>query len=378
LNPPPRRIDSLGAVAAPAWDALGGDVEPFLSHAFLHLLETTGCVGGSTGWRVAHLLFEDADGLAAAVPAWLKDHSWGEFVFDFGWAQAYSRHGLAYYPKLLCAVPFTPATGARLLLRPGSAMTRRAQLIQGIEGFVRSERLSSAHATFIDEADREAFVEAGWLLRRDCQFHWHNRGYADYEAYLATFTAEKRKKTRRERRRCVEAGIEFRTLHGDELTPGQLDIVHDLHRQTFVQHGHEPYLNRAFFRAVAPLLGRRMMVKLAVRADVPVAVAVFFRSDRVLYGRYWGALADFHSLHFEACYHQGIDYCIEHGLQRFEPGTQGEHKVSRGFEPALTWSAHYIADARFREAIEEHLAREAPAVDAYAAEIDRHTPFRRA
>jgi hypothetical protein len=371
-----RTLDSLEAIDEGAWDALDDDESPFLSLAFLRLLERTGCVGAGTGWRPAHLVLEDDTRIHAAVPAYLKDHSWGEFVFDFGWAQAYAHHGLRYYPKLLSAVPFTPATGARLLQGSG-AQSRGAALIEALEARVDDLGLSSAHALFLSERDRAQFESAGWLLRRDCQFHWHNRDYADYEAYLAGFTAEKRKKTRRERRRCLENGISFETLHGDELDEARLDLIHDLHRGTFVARGHEPYLNRAFFRQVAPLLGRRMMVKLALHDGRPVAVAVFFRSRSVLYGRYWGAHADFHSLHFETCYHQGIEYCIEQGLRRFEPGTQGEHKVARGFEPALTWSAHYIADPRFREALQDFLEREAPAVDAYAAQIDAHTPFRR-
>jgi predicted N-acyltransferase len=370
-------LPSLDAVDPAAWDALGGAASPFVSHDFLSLLESTGCVGGTTGWHPSHLTYTDAAGtLRAAIPAYLKDHSWGEFVFDFGWAQAYARHGLRYYPKLLASVPFTPATGARLLRRPEDDALA-PDLVEGIEALVAERGLSSAHALFVSEADRDAFAARGWLIRRDCQFHWVNRDYADYEAYLAGFTAEKRKKTRRERRRCEENGIVFQTLHGDELAPEQIDLVHALHRRTFVAHGHEPYLNRAFFRAVAPRMGRRMMVKIALHAGEAVAVAVFFRSRDALYGRYWGAREDFHSLHFEACYHQGIEYCIEHRIARFEPGTQGEHKVARGFEPTLTWSAHHIADPRFREAIEDFVLREAPAVEAYAAEIDRHTPFRR-
>ena len=371
-----RTLTSLAGVDAARWNALDGDESPFLDHAFLSLLEETGCVGGATGWHPAHLVLEDSIGVRAAAPAYLKDHSWGEFVFDFGWAQAYARHGLRYYPKLLCAVPFTPATGARLLCGSPGNPDLAAALVAALQARVVDQGLSSAHALFLDEPDRAAFADAGWMLRRDCQFHWRNRGYTDYEHYLAGFTAEKRKKTRRERRRCAENGISFLTLHGDELDVAQLDLVHDLHRRTFVDRGHEPYLTRAFFRAIAPRLGRRMMVKLAVLAGQPVAAAVFFRSRSALYGRYWGALADFHSLHFETCYHQGIEYCIEHGIERFEPGTQGEHKVARGFEPSLTWSAHYVADERFREALQDFLAREAPAVDAYAEEIDAHTPFR--
>lgn len=370
------QVDSLAAVSPAEWDALAGD-QPFVSHAFLALLESTGCVGRQAGWQPAHLLMHEGDVLVGAVPAYLKNHSWGEFVFDFGWAQAYQRAGLSYYPKLVATVPFTPATGPRLLLRPGATDAQRAALVAGIEERVRDARLSSAHALFVDEADREAFEAAGWLLRRDCQFHWSNRGYASYDDYLATFTAEKRKKAKRERRRCDEAGITFRTLHGDELDTATIDDCYALHRDTFLRHGHEPYLTRTFFRAAAPAFGRRLMVKLAVHDGHNVAAAIFFRSDTTLFGRYWGAREEFHSLHFEACYHQGIDYCIEHRLQRFEPGTQGEHKVSRGFEPTLTWSAHHIADVRFRAAIEDFLEREAPAVAAYAEEIDRHTPFRR-
>ena len=370
------QVESLAEIAPGEWDALAGD-QPFVSHAFLSLLESTGCVGRAAGWRPAHLLMREGGTLVGALPAYLKNHSWGEFVFDFGWAQAYQRAGLAYYPKLVVAVPFTPATGPRLLLRPDASATQRAALVAGVEDHVRRAGLSSAHALFVDDADRRAFADAGWLLRRDCQFHWSNRGYRTYDDYLATFTAEKRKKAKRERRRCEEAGITFRTLHGDELDAATIDDCYALHRDTFVRHGHDPYLTRAFFRAAAPAFGRRLMVKLAVHEGHNVAAAIFFRSGTTLYGRYWGAREDFHSLHFEACYHQGIDYCIEQQLQRFEPGTQGEHKVSRGFEPTLTWSAHHIADPRFRAAIDDFLEREAPAVTAYAEEIDRHTPFRR-
>ncbi|MET0291863.1 MAG: GNAT family N-acetyltransferase [Steroidobacteraceae bacterium] len=372
-----RTLSSLDSVDAAAWDALVEDGSPFLGHAFLSLLEQTGCVGAHTGWNPAHLVLEDERGLRGAVPAYLKSHSWGEFVFDFGWAQAYARHGLRYYPKLSCAVPFTPASGPRLLARSGERDAVAPALIEAIEAEVQRRELSSAHVLFVDEHDRAAFEAAGWLLRRDCQFHWHNRDYGDFDAYLATFTAEKRKKAKRERRRVDESGIRFQTLHGDELDDGLCDLLHDLHRHTFVAHGHEPYLTREFFRAVAPRLGRRLMVKLALHEGRPVATALFFRSDSTLYGRYWGAIGDFHSLHFEACYHQGIEYCIEHGLVRFEPGTQGEHKVARGFEPTITWSAHHIADYRFRDALQEFIDREAPAVEAYAAEIDQHTPFRR-
>jgi predicted N-acyltransferase len=373
-----RRVSHIDAIDAAQWNALDPGGSPFTRHEFLAALERTGCVGGDTGWQPAHLTLWDAAGLAAALPLYRKLHSWGEFVFDFGWAQAYSRHGLPYYPKLLGAIPFTPATGARLLVRadlPHAATA--ATLIAALESEVAERGYSSAHVLFMNEPDRAALAGAGWLLRRDCQFHWYNRGYADFDAYLASFTAEKRKKAKRERRRIQEAGIEFRTLTGAQLTPSILDVVYAFHAGTFARHGHEPYLSRDFFTQIAAQLGDAFMVKLAVHGATPVAAAVFFRSTDTLYGRYWGASDDFHSLHFEACYHQGIEYCIEQGIARFEPGTQGEHKVSRGFEPTITWSAHYLADARFRDAVQDFLEREAPAIEAYAAEIDRHTPFRR-
>ena len=233
------------------------------------------------------------------------------------------------------------------------------------------------HALFLDEAGRGACAEDGWLLRRDCHFQWHNRGYGDFGDFLEAFSADKRKKARRERRRVLEQGIEFRTLDGTQLDAALLERVYDFHAVTFMRHGHNPYLNRAFFSEVARRLGPAMIVKLAVRAGEPVASAVFFRSDDTLYGRYWGAAADYHSLHFETCYYQGIDYCIEHGLKRFEPGTQGEHKIARGFEPAFTWSAHWIGDAPLRRAIAAYLEREGSAIEAYASAAEAHAPFRR-
>ena len=368
---------SIDAIEAREWNALAGTDCPFLRHEFLAALEHQGCIGGGSGWRPSYITLSDERGLAAAVPAYVKSHSYGEFVFDFGWAQAYTRIGRRYYPKLTIAVPFTPATGARLLIRPDRQRAQLApQLIAAIETQVRASSLSSVHALFLTEADRSDFSDADWLLRRDCQFHWHNRGYADFEGDLASFTAEKRKKARRERRRVAEAGIEFQTLSGEELDEGLLDVIYAFHRDTFLRHGHEPYLTRGFFGEIARTLGSALMVKLALYAGRPVAAAIFFCSPEALYGRYWGAAAEFHSLHFEACYHQGIEFCIEHGIRRFEPGTQGEHKVARGFEPTLTWSAHRIPDARFRDAIRDYLEREGEAIDQYAAEVREHVPYR--
>jgi len=370
---------SIDELNAREWNALGGDHNPFLRHEFFAALEHTGCIGIDTGWDPCYFTVKDSKGLAAAMPAFRKMHSYGEFVFDFDWARAYSRLGQHYYPKLTVAVPFTPATGPRLLVRPDlDRPTLAKRLLTDIEAYTTSHSISSVHALFLDEPAHVACEAAGWLIRRDCQFHWTNHNYPDFDAYLDTFTAQKRKKAKRERRRVAEAGIHFQTRLGPELDERTLDCVYAFHRDTFLRHGHETYLTRAFFSEVARTMGDAFMVKIAMHGTTPVAAAIFFWSKQALFGRYWGAAADFHSLHFETCYHQGIEFCIEHGVARFEPGTQGEHKVSRGFEPTITWSAHYIVNRRFREAIEDFLVREGAAIDAYAEEVQNHVPFKQA
>ena len=368
----------IDALERRQWNALAGTHIPFLRHEFLSALEHTGCIGGHSGWEPRYFTLHDARGLVAAVPAFVKMHSYGEFVFDFAWAQAYARVGGHYYPKLTIAVPFTPATSPRLLIRPDADPGCARRLLENVQAYAVEESLSSVHALFLDEPARRACAAQGWLLRRDCQFHWINRGYASFEDYLASFTAEKRKKTRRERRRVAESGIRFETRFGADLDRRLLDRVYALHRDTFRRHGHEPYLTRAFFGEIAQTLGEEFMVKVALHGSETVAAAVFFWCPEALFGRYWGAAADYHSLHFETCYHQGIEFCIERGIARFEPGTQGEHKVSRGFEPALTWSAHFIRDARLRQAIGAYLEREGESVDEYAQEVQTHVPFRAA
>lgn len=368
---------SIEALAPREWNALGAQGNPFTRHEFLAALERTRCVGRGTGWEPRYLTLSDARGLAAAAACYVKSHSYGEFVFDFAWARRYERLGRRYYPKLTLAAPFTPATGPRLLVREGPGDEQRAaQLLAELESHALSHGLSGVHALFVDEAARAACVRRGWLLRRDCQFHWCNRGYRSFEDYLASFTAEKRKKARRERRRVAEAGVRFETRLGGELDEALLDRIYELHRDTFLRHGHEPYLTREFFSEAARTLPDALMVKLALHGHTVVAAAIFFCCQDALFGRYWGAAADYHSLHFETCYHQGIEFCIERRIARFEPGTQGEHKVSRGFEPTLTWSAHYIADADFRAAISEYLSREGAAVEAYALEVQGHVPYR--
>ena len=304
------------------WNALGGDRNPFLRHEFLAALEHTQCIGPGTGWDPTYITLSDPSGLAAAAPAFIKSHSYGEFVFDFAWAQSvFSRVGRrSTIPKLAVAIPFTPATGPRLPgVRPGSRpepgrRNQRSCCLKEIETFASSHSLSSVHALFLDEPARAVCADAGWLIRRDCQFHWTNREYPSFEAYLQTFTAEKRKKARRERRRVAEAGIHFETLMGSDLDERTLDTVYAFHSDTFLRHGHETYLTREFFTRIARNLGDSFMVKLALHGKTPVAAAIFFWCQDALYGRYWGAAADYNSLHFETCYHQGIEFCIERGI----------------------------------------------------------------
>lgn len=367
---------SISELDRPAWNALDPTRYPFLRHEFLLALERAHCVGVGSGWQPAIVTLQDERGIAAAAPAYVKSHSYGEFVFDFSWAQAYSRFGLPYYPKLVVGIPFTPTNGPRLLLRPGEPAATRTALLEALQTSARAAGWSSIHALFPAAADYAEFVAAGWLARRDVQFHWHNRGYRSFDDFLATFTAEKRKKAKRERRRVAEQHVTFQTLLGPDIPRELLDAAYLLHRQTFLRHGHEPYLSREFFRTIARELGEQFMLKVAWHERVPVAVAVFFWHQQALFGRYWGAADEFHSLHFEACYHQGIEFCIERGIARFEPGTQGEHKVSRGFEPAVTHSAHWIADERFRHAIADYVQREGTQVDAYAEAVRAHVPYR--
>lgn len=370
-----RVAESIDSVPAQHWNALETSGNPFVRHEFLLALERTGCVGGGTGWTPCHLLLQtDAGEIEAALPLYSKSDSWGEFVFDWSWARAYTQAGLRYYPKLISMPPFTPATGPRLLAKTPEARERMAAAL--IE-YARAQRVSSAHLLFVSDTDRPPLDTDDYLWRKDCQFHWRNRDYSSFDAFLATFRSEKRKKALRERRRVQENGIGFRTLAGEEMDARLWDIVFGFSAGTFAVRGHEHYLNTAFFRSVAAAMPGAVVVKLAEFEGTPIATAIFFRGGDTLYGRYWGAAAEFHSLHFETCYYQGIEYCIEQGLQRFEPGTQGEHKVPRGFEPTQTWSAHWIADPRFRRAIDSYLDQERTAVDEYMRQVQEHVPFKR-
>ena len=374
-----RFLDSIAEVGEADWNALAGSAQPFLRHEFLLSLEESGSTTARTGWAPRHAILENAQGrLQGALPLYRKSHSRGEFVFDFAWANAYAQYGVRYYPKLLSAVPFTPVTGPRLLLDPSLDRNRAADcLIRAVTDYAVAERLSSWHVLFPSSRDLGALCDAGLIERRDCQFHWFNRGYGSFEDFLATFTAEKRKKAKRERRRVAEAGIVFDTRLGGEMDEAAWRVVYQFYADTFHRHGHEPYLNLQFFKLIAASLPECMMLKVARHGREPIAAAIFFVGEDALFGRYWGAGGNYHSLHFEACYHQGIEYCIANGLQRFEPGTQGEHKVPRGFVPTITSSAHDIVDERFAAAIRDFAAREARGVASYAAAVNEHVPYQR-
>jgi predicted N-acyltransferase len=361
-----------------AWNALAG-ASPFLRHQFLAALENTGCVGDGTAWRPSHLVLSDRAGtLLGAMPLYIKYDSHGEFVFDWSWANAYEQAGLPYYPKLVSAVPFTPATGERLLVDRNADFEVIAQRLLGAARELAFELgASSLHVLFPNEAQSDFLTAEGLLARKNCQFHWHNDGYESFEDFLTRFSSAKRKKARRERRRIVEAKVEFEHLAGNEPSAADWETVYEFYARTFFRRGRAPYLNREFFAEVARTMPEHLVVILARFRGEPIAAAISFRSDDALYGRYWGSVADFHSLHFEACYYQGIEYCIREGLARFEPGTQGEHKISRGFTPSAAWSNHLVTDPEFGQAVAQFLDRERAHVDAYMKELTGHAPYRR-
>lgn len=372
-------VAGIHAVSATEWNGLTGADYPFLRHEFLAALEITGCVGGSTGWQSCHLLLRDGSGtLIGAMPLYRKTDSYGEFVFDWAWAEAYRRAGLRYYPKLVSAVPFTPATSGRLLHAPDRNPDHVGRaLLEGALSVAADTGASSLHILFPAAGEHSLLVDAGLTLRKDCQFHWHNRGYGSFDDFLAGFTAEKRKKARRERRRVAEAGITFRHLSGHEIDASLWKQLMPLYASSFWRRGRNPYLNAAFFQHIGTTLPEHILAIVALHQGEPVATALCFRGQDRLYGRYWGSAGDYHSLHFETCYYQGIEYCIRNGLQVFEPGTQGEHKVSRGFVPTTTWSAHWLSHPRFAAAVDDYLDRERAYVDRYMAAVDEHVPYRR-
>lgn len=368
--------DAIADIAAAEWNAVAGDEYPFLRHEFLLAAEQTGSVSADAGWIPRHLTVEKDGTLLGAMPLYEKDHSWGEFVFDWAWARAYEHAGLPYYPKLVSAVPFTPAPSRRLLLAENAGADVARVLIDGAIALAEKTGCSSLHILFPLEDELPLFRDAGLRVRKDCQFHWENRDYADFDAFLQTFTAVKRKKARRDRRRVSEAGIQFRRLRGADLDKDTWETVFRMISITFMRRGSLPYYDLDFFLRIAAALPDNILVILAEQDGQPIAAAVFYESASTLYGRYWGSTGYHNALHFETCYYQGIEYCIDKGLQRFEPGTQGEHKISRGFAPVYTWSAHWLAHPEFLSAIGDYLEEEGHHVDRYVDAVDSHSPYR--
>ncbi len=371
---PLRIVESLEDIPAAAWDALHGG-NPTLAHAFLDSLHRTGCASPSTGWTARYLTRWEGGSLVGAVPLYEKTHSYGEYVFDWAWAEAYERHGLAYYPKLLAAVPFTPATGPRLM---ASTDAVREELARALVELARESGHSSLHVLFPDEADAGALRRAGLMERSGVQFHWRNAGYRDFEDFLAALSHDKRKKIRQERRRVAEAGVSLRRATGREATQADWDFFAACYRRTYRAHRSTPYLDREFFGMIARRMPDNVLLVIAERGGQPVAAAMDLFSPATLYGRYWGAVEFVPGLHFEACYYQALEFAIERGIALVEGGAQGEHKHARGFLPVKTRSFHWLAHPAFARAVDDYLAREGTGIDQYVDELDERSPFRRA
>ncbi|KTC21147.1 acyltransferase superfamily protein [Pseudomonas putida] len=369
-------LPHLADIDAATWDALVPDAQPFLRHAFLRSLEDSASVTPRTGWAPAHQVLTDAQGLVrAAMPAYVKTHSFGEYVFDHGWADACDRAGIDYYPKLLCAVPFSPVSGARLL---GDAQAA-GELIDGVSDALLEQGLSGLHVNFTDPASDEVLRgRAGWMERLGCQFHWRNQGYRDFQDFLDGLSSRKRKQMRKEREQVAGQGIEFQWYHGHELSEAQWDFVYACYANTYAVRRRAPYLTRAFFSLLAERMPASIRVVMAHQGGRAVAMAFSLVGGDSLYGRYWGCLAEFDRLHFETCFYQGMDVAIAEGLQRFDAGAQGEHKLIRGFEPVITRSWHYLLHPGLKAAVQDFLAQERVGVLGYAEEARTALPFRQA
>ena len=373
-----RRSDALATVDPSSWNALVRDRNPFLSHEFLTALEHYGAASPHWGWWPRHLLAYAGDRLIGAMPRYVKNNTYGEFVFDWAWADAYQRHGFAYYPKLVVAVPYTPAQGQRILTHPAADRAAVADtLINHALEDARAHGVSSSHWLFVDDQDRADLARHGLFERTGLQFHWRNPGYADFDQFLGELSAKKRKNIRRERRLVHDAGIRFEWRHGDDMQPRHWQALHTFYRSTFLRKGGRAVLSQDFFEALGQNMPRQLVAVFARRAHRYIAGAMLLRSDHTLYGRYWGALETHDGLHFETCYYQGLAYAIREGLRVFEPGAQGEFKHSRGFLPVKTRSLHWLAHPQLRYAIARHTADECDSVTDYLDNLAAHSPYRR-
>jgi predicted N-acyltransferase len=354
---------------------LVADNNPFLQHAFLDAMEQHRCVGPAFGWLPRHIAIHEGESLVAAMPLYEKHNSYGEFVFDNSWAEAYQRAGIRYFPKLVAAIPYTPATGQRFLIEEGREKELSPLLLQTALQLAESMDASSFHCLFQPE-NEHAITSQSLLTRHDCQFHWHNRGYADFETFLGRLTAKKRKNIRQERRRLQREEVQFRILDGHSATTRDWEDFSIFYQRTFDNKWGMATFNREFFVDIAAALPDQVVLVLADREGECIAGALMYRSDSTLYGRHWGCTMEIDFLHFETCYYQGIEYCIRHGIARFEPGAQGEHKIARGFVPVLTRSSHWLKDDLYRDAIQQFCLREQAAIADYMAHLQSSLPYR--
>ena len=370
-------LPAIGAVDAAAWDACAGPENPFLSHAFLLALEESGSACATTGWQPQHLVIEEEGKVVACAPLYLKDHSYGEYVFDWGWAEAYERAGGRYYPKLLSAVPFTPVPGRRLLVHPDASPSLADTLVAGMIQLAKDHKVSSLHINFSTESEWLQMGEAGLLCRIGKQYHWENHGYTCFEDFLGELSSRKRKSIRRERRDVAEQGVVLHTLTGDDIEERHWDAFFRFHVDTTQRKWGQRYLTRQFFSLLPKLMADRVVLIVAEADGQLVGGALNFVGTDTLYGRYWGCTADFSFLHFEACYYRAIDFAIERKLKKVEAGAQGPHKIQRGYLPCTTYSAHWIADSGFRSAIDRFLRRETEEVQEEMAYLAQQSPFRK-
>ena len=371
------QINSMSQVDSTSWNQLAGDAYPFLRHEFLLALEQSGSVCQKSGWIPAHLLVLDDDSLIAFMPLYLKNHSWGEYVFDHQWAEAYHQQGIEYYPKWLTAIPLTPCQGTRIVIKESISSLKVTQaLLSFIKQLSEQHNVSSWHCLFPTLQEAELLKSLELSIREGVQFQWFNNHYQDFDAFLQTLNTSKRKMIKRERRRIQEQDIRLLRISGAKVSPLQWQIFYNFYSITYLKKGSQPYLNLAFFQQIAAAMGEQLLLVLAFKDDLPIAAALSFIGRETLYGRYWGCDEEYNNLHFETCYYQGLDYCIENGLQRFDSGAQGEHKIARGFEPITTYSAHWLKDHRFAKAIEDFVTEEKIMLTRYKQKASTFLPFK--
>jgi len=371
-------IDGIDFITREQWNLLAGTDYPFLRHEFLHALETSGTVSERTGWMPQHCLVYEGRDLVGVMPMYRKTHSRGEYVFDHDWAHAYESNGLSYYPKWLTSIPFTPCEGKRVaVLKEMDAGPVYRTLLRFLQENGEDHGISSWHCLYPTAGEIEYLQIGGLFVREAVQFRWYNRGYRDFQDYLAAFSARKRKNLLRERRRVREQGIVLCSIPGPEITDPQWQAFYQFYCMTYLKRGMHPYLNFRFFRELADGMPDQLLLVLATKDDTYVGAALSIKGNDTLYGRYWGCYEEYDSLHFEACYYQGLEYCLENGLQKFDPGVQGEHKIARGFEPVITYSVHWLRDPRFANAIGKYISQEVKLVELYKSGMETSLPFRK-